>query len=207
MKRLLLSAFLTSLIFGQLPTHLLTTPHFPIVKSALIPGWGEVSMQYGDRADGFLLREGLLWLVYMGAASASNWYESDMTAYAKMHAGVNMSGKGDQFSVDIGNYDSFEEFNQSKYWQRQIDLVYPEGKGYEWNWDSSKNRAHFDDLRIKSSTANKTATFVVGSLVLHRVISVMDVIYLKRKAKRLGLTSSLIPQAGGGWQFGVNLNF
>ena len=58
---------------------------------------------------------------------------------------------------------------------------YEEGKGLEWQWDDKDNRIKFDKMRINSSIYRKYAKFAVGGLVLHRLISLFDVIYLERK--------------------------
>jgi len=71
--------------------------------------------------------------------------------------------------------DKGDEFIAAKNRQREIDLKYPEGEGYEWEWDSSANRTKFEDLRIRSAQSDKFASFAVAGLVLHRVVSLIDV--------------------------------
>ena len=58
---------------------------------------------------------------------------------------------------------------------------YREGEGLEWQWDDKANRIKFDKMRINSGIYRKYAKFAVGGLVLHRLISFFDVIYLERK--------------------------
>jgi hypothetical protein len=61
-----------------------------------------------------------------------------------------------------------------------VNDKYKEGEGFEWQWDNSENRIKFDEIRIKSVSFNKYAKFSVGGLILHRLVSFFDVIYLER---------------------------
>ncbi|MBC8214558.1 MAG: hypothetical protein ISR90_04255 [Candidatus Marinimicrobia bacterium] len=165
----------------------------PIMKSAILPGWGESALGETKRSQGYFLREGLIWLSFIGGQTIHKLYESDYTAFAILHAGTDPSSKDYQYAVDIGNYDSFEEYNFAKEQLRQGELIYPENINYEWKWDSKKNRLKFDDMRIISGTASKFVSFSIGGLIVHRLISVIDVLYLKRKNSPFRLESSLLP--------------
>ncbi len=177
------------------------------LKSAILPGWGELELDQHRRAVGFFQREGVLWLALFGGLAAEKWYESDFKAFGSQHAGVDMANKSYQFAVDMGNYDSFEEFQAAKDRQREVDLKYPENAGYEWEWDSTGNRQKFEDMRISSGTAGKFASFAVAGLVAHRFISLIDVLYLNRISDKMGLNSSLIPTGTEQVTFSVSLNF
>ncbi len=166
------SASLSAQITGNAKTKL---------QSLVLPGWGEQSLGESKRAQGFFLRESALWLVLLGGKKAADWYDSDYRAFAELHADVSMAGKNYLFAVNLGHYDSFEEYNDLKERKRQVTEKYEEEKGFEWQWDNRANRIKFDKMRINSSIYRKYAKFAVGGLVLHRLISFFDVIYLERK--------------------------
>ena len=174
------------------------------LQSLILPGLGEFKMGYEKRARSFFIREAALWLICIGGKEVSNWYESDYKAYAELHADVNMEGKDYLFAVNMGHYDSFTEYNDIKERQRQIDKIYEEGQGNEWEWDNTQNRINFDSMRIKSLNYEKYARFAIGGLVLHRFISLIDVIYLERRNPKI----SLMPQISthtGNLQFKLQL--
>ena len=150
------------------------------LQSLVLPGWGEQTLGESKRAQSYFIREAALWLIYIGVKKTSGWYESDYTAYAELHADVYMEGKNYLFAVNLGHYDSFEEFNDTKERQRQVENKYEKDIGLEWQWDNSANRIKYDEMRIKSVTYDKYARFVVGGLILHRLVSFIDVIYLER---------------------------
>ena len=192
---LVIIVILNSVLSAQMP--------FPVkskLRSLILPGMGELKMGYEKRARSFFIREAVIWLVCIGGTKASNWFESDYQAFAKLHAGVDMDGKDYIFAINMGHYDSFTEYNATKARQRQVHDIYAEGKGNEWEWDNTENRKHFDKLRIQSVTYNKYARFAIGGLILHRLISLIDIIYLERRYPDISLTPQLSTNKG-------NLNF
>lgn len=178
-----------------------------MVKSAILPGWGEYSLNQPERAKGFFLRESLIWLTYLGGNKIHSWYQDDYFAFASQHAGVSLADKSYQFGVDIGNYDNFNAYNSAKDRRREVELKYPEGEGFEWQWDSTENRHKFDDMRIVSATGEKVASFAVAAMLVHRAISLFDVLYLKRKDNPIQLSSSLIPTGNRAMQLQISLCF
>ena len=150
------------------------------LQSLILPGWGEQTLGESKQAQSFFIREAALWLIYFGGKKTANWYESDYIAFAELHSDVDMKGKNYLFAVNLGHYDSFEQYNETKERQRLVKDKYGERKGLEWRWDNSANRIKYDEMRIKSVTYNKYARFAVGGLILHRLVSFIDVIYLER---------------------------
>ena len=153
----------------------------PKLQSLVLPGWGEHTLGESKRAKGFFIRETVLWLIYIGGEKTANWYESDYKAFAELHSDADMEEKDYLFAVNLGHYDSFEQYNDTKERQRRPVDKYTEGAGFEWQWDNKANRIKYDKMRINSSIYRKYAKFAVGGLVLHRLISLFDVIYLERK--------------------------
>ncbi len=177
-----------------------------ILKSMILPGWGEYSLGQTHRAEGYFFRESLIWLTYFGGKKTHTWYQADYYAFASRHAGVFLNDKSYQYSVDIGNYDDFYTFNNTKDRRREVELKYPEGEGYEWQWDTPANREKFDDMRIHSGTAEKVASFAVGAMMAHRAISLFDVLYLQRNTE-IRLSSALIPLGSESVEFRISLQF
>ena len=172
------------------------------LQSLILPGWGEQTLGESKRAQSFFIREAAIWLIYIGGKKTSNWYESDYKAFAELHSNVDMEGKDYLFAVNLGHYDSFEQYNDTKERQRLVRDKYSEDKGFEWRWDNTDNRIKFDEMRIKSVIYDKYATFAVGGLILHRLVSLFDVIYLQRTNLQINLEPQLNPGDGS-----LKLNF
>ena len=161
------------------------------LQSLVLPGWGEQTLGEPKRAQSFFIREAALWLIYFGGKKTANWYESNYIAFAELHSNVDMEGKNYLFAVNLGHYDSFEQYNDIKERQRLVEDKYRENKGLEWRWDSSVNRIKYDEMRIKSVTYDKYARFAVGGLVFHRLVSFIDVIYLERTNLQVNIEPQL----------------
>ena len=157
------------------------------LQSLILPGWGEQTLGETKRAHSFFMREVALWVVYIGGKKVANWYENDYIAFAELHSDVDMGGKDYLFAVNLGHYDSFEQYNDTKERQRKVEDKYGENKGLEWQWDHSSNRIKFDEMRIKSVNYNKYARFAIAGLILHRLVSFIDVIYLERTNLQVNL--------------------
>ena len=163
----------------------------PKLQSLVFPGWGEHTIGESKRAQSFFMTEAALWLFYIGSKKSANWYESDYTAFSELHADVEMAGKNYLFSVNLGHYDSLEEYNNIKERQRLPADKYANGEGFDWHWDDKSNRIKYDTMRIKSVSYNKYARFAIGGLILHRLISLIDVIYLDRKNQPFSIDTRL----------------
>jgi hypothetical protein len=163
----------------------------PVLKSAILPGWGELDLNNKKRSNQFFIQEASIWITYFSLQYVSNSYESDYRAFASLHAGVDMIDKSYQYSVDIGDYNTYEEFIDAKSRNRQSDQIWPEGYGYEWSWDSEENRKDYDQMRIISGVAKKYSKFAVGAMIANRIISVIDVLYLKNLSTRYQVYSSV----------------
>jgi hypothetical protein len=89
-----------------------------------------------------------------------------------MHSGASFAGKDDKFDVNIGNFNTLDEYNQSKLRNREFDLLYPKTEAYEWYWDNDGNRQHFRDLRIRADELARNAKFAITAMVINRIVSV-----------------------------------
>ena len=101
-----------------------------------------------------------------------------------------MNDKDYLFSVNLGHYDSFSEYNGINARKRLTGDLYEE-EGNQWQWNSTQNRIKYDRMRIKSVTYKKYSQFAIGGLVLHRLISLIDVIYLERQHPNVSLLPNL----------------
>jgi len=171
------------------------------LQSLLLPGWGQHSLGESKRATDYFIREAALWLIFVGSKKSADWYESDYTAFAELHANVDMAGKNYLFAVNMGHYNSLDEYKDTKQRQR-LENEYEGDKNFDWQWDNSTNRIKFDNMRIKSVTLDKYAKFSIGGLILHRMVSFFDMIYLERINSRISIEPQLSPDSNS-----MSINF
>ena len=160
------------------------------IKSLAIPGLGESSIGEQKSAKTFFITEASIWFIYFVSKKSSDWYQKDYLAFASLHADAIMADKDYLFAVNIGHYSSLDDYNDTKERQRLVKDKYDENSGYGWSWDSLENRIKYDEIRMKSVIHNKYAKFALGGLVLNRLISFFDVIYLERSKVNISAKSS-----------------
>ena len=71
-------------------------------------------------------------------------------------------------NVVLLNEDNFED-------------VYDADSGYYWHWDTTDNRNKFNDMRESSLIAQKFAEFSIAGLIINRIASIIDVLYLEKQ--------------------------
>jgi len=160
----------------------------PVVKSLLLPGWGQQDLGFNKRSRVYnYLEAGILISIFV-TSKYSNEIKRNYIAFASEHAAVNSMDKDHEFWVDIGNYNSRFEYNDEHLRNRQSDDLYPQGNGWHWKWDNIDNRNSFESKRILSDNLKLVSTFAVGGLIMNHAISSIDALYLKRKLKNNKLT-------------------
>ena len=193
----------------------------PIMKSLILPGWGELSIGNKKRAKIFLYTESILVISAYSFNSLSNIYKSDYIAYAKIHADVNLDNEDYMFALDIGSNDNIKDFNDIKERSRSLMMrldsngeiiresnheIYPEGIQYDWNWDSNSNRQNFNSMRIKSINYEKYIGFVFAGMIINRVVSLIDIMVLDKKTNT-SISSVVIPKGYDGLEFQLYIKF
>ncbi len=155
-----------------------------ILLSLILPGAGEWSLGHRRMAKLFLGAEVALWAGYFGSLAYAEVLRRDYQTFAALHAGVNPTGKDDQYWIDIGNANNIYDFNEKRLVQRNLDAVYWNTQQYYWQWDDEQNRYRYIDLRLKQHRWKRGATFVIGGMILNRILSTVDVIRIIRKEKK-----------------------
>lgn len=149
-----------------------------LVKSIVLPGWGEHSLGYHTR--GFALQgsELLCWAAYAAFTFIGEARKKDMKAFAAEHAGVEPGDKNKEYFADISKYDNIYQYNEAMYRNRSISLVYSNADKYYWDWDNEDNRKDFDNIRFDSGVYLRNATLATTALIINRLVSVIDIMSL-----------------------------
>lgn len=142
-----------------------------VLYSVLLPGMGELYAGSFETGKYYLMADAGLWLTYGGFQLHGQWLRQDARSFAQQHAQTNADGKDDQFEVNLGNFNTVADYNEAKLRDRDYNLVYDPNSNYAWKWDSDANRLQYKDLRIRSDQVFQNSKFVLGALVLNRIIS------------------------------------
>jgi len=200
---LLLLALLAP-VLGQQPGR--TPEKLALIRSLIMPGWGQHYLGASTAARTFATMEAALWLGYAGAHQSSLWYRQDYRAYAARHAGVAYESRSrpSTYYFHVGEYASLGEYNQEQLRSRKIGSLYTEGGAYDWEWDDPAHRERYVAIRETSLRFGKAASFIIGSMVVNRVISAIHVLYITRPGEEVSV--AFRPLAAGG-RFDLNIRF
>lgn len=146
------------------------SPLLAIGLSLILPGMGEWYAGNLHTGRYFLAADGALWLTYGAVRLQGTWIRDDARTFAGSLAQADFAGKDEQFEVNIGNFNTTEDYNQAKLRNREFDLLYS-GSGFNWTWESEIHRLQYRALRIRSDEMFQTSRFVIGALVVNRIIS------------------------------------
>ena len=145
-----------------------------IVYSLLLPGMGELYADAYNVGKYFTIADGLLWGTFIGMNAYSNWQEDSYKSYAASEAGViNDASKDEDFYANIGDYTSVYTYNEQKALERNFDEMYDEQTNF-WKWNSTDERRTYRDMWNSSETASNGIRFVIGGLILNRLISAIN---------------------------------
>lgn len=179
----------------------------PVIQSALIPGWGQKSLQYPDRSRLFTYVETGLLISILGFTTYANILKKNYIAFAVEHAAISSAGNNHKYWVDIGNFKTIEDYNDEHLRNREMDDIYDANLRWSWDWDEDSNRNAFEQKRILSDQMKQVATFGAGAIVLNHMVSVIDALYLKRIGSKKELTvQPWVPSemVGVGYSFTVH---
>lgn len=171
-----------------------------MLKSAILPGWGEWSLDYKKRAVFFATMEIAGWSGYFLMRKKGLDLENEFKDFADTHWGYD---RWKNFDVppdsgwEIANSGShnFEYFDTTKTAETvHRNWNYYENIGkyeqYVGGWDdvdrelpepNSKNREKYNDMRFESNKALKAAGGFVTMVILNHLISAIDAGWLSLK--------------------------
>tara|TARA_B110000263_G_scaffold44648_1_gene36608 strand:- start:153 stop:779 length:627 start_codon:yes stop_codon:yes gene_type:complete len=205
-KKYILCLCLCSLSFSQLIDNL----DINAFKSLAIPGWGQMEISEEKRAKNFLILEACTWLSFLGSHYSNNWYTDNYMSFGTYHAGIDLNNINDNelslIIVHLSQYDNIYDYNDTMERQRRYDDVYPDIPKYQWDWNSTKNRHSFNDLRVKASFTKKINNFTIAALIVNRALSFFDVAYLNGK-NNYKIESAVLPISNNSVILNCRLHF
>ena len=142
--------------------------------SLIVPGLGNLYADDFRTGRYYLGADVALWMTYGGIRAYGHWVKQDAQTFAGQHAGASFDGKGDQFAVDLGNFTNVYHYNDAKLRNRQFDLLYDPNSNFAWQWSSDDDRLHYKDLRIRGDALIRNSQFVIGALVLNRIVAAIS---------------------------------
>ena len=160
-----------------------------IVYSLLLPGMGELYAGNYTTGKYFTIADAGLWGTVIGMNTYGGWQLKRYQSYAVSNAGVNLSGKDADYFANISLYLNINDYNDDMSRNGQFNKMYNTEK-YYWNW-SAQDRKTYRAMWVSSESAYNNVRFVVGALVLNRIISAINAVrltiaYNKNQSQEVG---------------------
>ena len=181
-----------------------------ITYSLLLPGMGELYAGNYSSGKYFTIAEGVFWGTYIGMNTYSNWKKDRYHSFAASNGGVNVAGKDDGYFTNIGIYTDINEYNDDMARNGDFNKMYNTKLDY-WKWTGS-DRTTYRTMWTAGEQAHNNLRFVVGALVLNRVVSAINAAriaaaYNKHAPQQLGWNISAGVSSVASLPTGVILNF
>jgi len=172
-----------------------------ILRSALLPGWGQLHMGHSTRGIVFIGVDVVTWAGVGLSYLEGVFNRDDYTWLAMEEAGISVSGRSGQFMDDIADFSSSHEYND--YIHRLARYYYPDDPAaqreyYEsharfgddgWFWTSEEARLEFGDRLRMSKEWFRRSLYIAAFAIVNRVVSVIDVALMDES--RPGIYTSL----------------
>ncbi len=159
------------------------SPGLAIIYSLLLPGMGELYADAYDTGIYFTIAEGVLWGSYIGMDVYGNWQKDRYISFAQVNAGITTDGKDDDYFATIGEYLNIDQYNDDKAFERNFKQMYDTEKFF-WKWNSSADRKSYRSMWISSEQTFNDLRFVVGAMLLNRVVSAINAVRMVSKYNR-----------------------
>jgi len=157
-------------------------------KSLLLPGWGQHVQ--GRPTLGYVLEgiEAAGWLGVWGWNRYEAWRRADSRRWAAVVADADIAGKDRRWYEALEDFPDLITYNA---FQRsglgEPALVYEEGAGYEWRWNSESSWHRYRDLRRLARVARNLTRVAAGGIVAVRLTgAVAALITARRQAGAAG---------------------
>jgi hypothetical protein len=147
-----------------------------IIYSLLLPGMGELYAGNYTTGKYFTIAEGALWGTFIGMETYGSWEKNRYKSFAASNGGVNLNGKNDDYFSNISLYLSINDYNDDMTRNGEFNKMYNSGQDY-WKW-SAQDRKTYRAMWVSSESAYNDVRFVVGAMLLNRIISAINAIRL-----------------------------
>jgi len=165
-------------------------PQAALIKSAIVPGWGELSV--GNKSGYvFLLSELLFWSGRFYFLEESRVLKKEAYLFALKHSGISPD-KYDQAVIElISKYNSsgFQPGGYNESILRQAKTLYPDDLDKQdqylkdnmifeeslfWEWESKDHKRRYNIIRKNSNHNTDYAKAVMGAIVANHLLSALN---------------------------------
>ena len=176
----------TIVVFLLFSTVLLGADKGTVLRSVVLPGWGQVHAGHTTRGTIFMGLEASIWTGVGVSYLQGIFNRDDYRNLAMEQAGIDASFRDRDFQDDIGDFSSSSEYND--YIRSLARYYYPDDPEAQqnyfdnhsrfgadgWDWSSAGARENYDDALRESREWFRRTAYVAAFAVVNRVVSAID---------------------------------
>ncbi|MCD4796032.1 MAG: hypothetical protein K8R49_02535 [Candidatus Cloacimonetes bacterium] len=186
-------------------------PRINILKSAVIPGWGELSSKNSSGYI-FLATELMFWSSHFYFIQEAELKDKASYNYAVKYAHIEPGDYSDQYFYHLTRYENygFETGGYNAHIVETAKNKYPDdpvaqteyinaniySDDFFWEWDNDDRKHDYSILRKRITQYNDYAKAFTGAIIANHIISMINSARISSKLKRLN----------AGVQFDSNMN-
>lgn len=156
--------------------------------SAALPGLGQLYLDEKGRGQMYLIAEGATWATFAAFQIYSQWKKDDYRRLAKTGAGIDITGRPDDFIDILAFYNNVDEYNAlGRLTESGRPYINPADSNNAWYWNDPAQRNTFRQLKNSSHEAIRRSQFAFGLAIVNRAASVIDAILTARKSIKRGI--------------------
>lgn len=191
-----------------------------MLQSLTLPGWGQAAL--GDRraALAFGLLEAGVWGSFTAFRIQQQMRQQTYERTARLFAGIDVSGRDEQYRRIIGFYISSEEYNQLVVRRDATNLYFGDPAAYDayiaaheikgadaWAWDSEANLLRYRAERQATQRAIKHAHDALAAALINRLLSMVHASAggARRDAAQASWKVECVPSGGDATAFRLGL--
>jgi hypothetical protein len=159
-----------------------------MLQSLTVPGWGQATIGHGKSAAFFGLVEVGVWGSFTAFRIQERMRRQTYERTADLFAGVDLSGRDEEFRRIVGFYLSSDEYNRLVVRRDAANLYYGDPAAYDayvaahelkgndvWAWDSEADFLRYRAERQAQQRSTRRAQTALAVAVINRLLSAIHV--------------------------------
>ena len=185
------------------------SPGMAFLKSAIVPGWGHLSLGAEHKTRGYahLGTEVVLWLSYFGINARTQSLEQNMFAHVELKSGTTIQGRDRTFQLAIGQFSDLKSYNDYQERNRNWTAFFEENSANSWQWQSEKDQADYIRLRNEIDGNNQQLPFLVSAMVVNRIVSGISAFIRARNTLPIQPELGIIPMGNNSMAVNLRIGF
>ena len=180
------------------------TPQAISWLSFLVPGSGHHYIKRYNKAFAYISFDVFALAGVIFFKQYSNKLVADSKSFAANYAGISSSVNDDYYWQLIGSFDNYSDYHQTINLVRENEKRYTEQRFF-WMWQDETLRNEYVTIQKRAKQFNTISSFFIGTLVLNRLISFIDLRSTIKNNRFKNTTLSFRPVSYGPMTNGIVL--